>query len=70
MTVRAADGYYTVLSAGELDPEFGAGLAILAYAQGGQPFPAAPGRGFARLVVPGDKNAGRDVQDVVRIEVQ
>jgi hypothetical protein len=70
VTVRAADGYYTVLSADELDPEFGAGLAILAYAQDGQPFLTVPGRGFARLVVPGDKNAGRDVQDVVRIEVQ
>ena len=70
VTVRAADGYYAVLSAGELDPEFGSSLAILAYAQDGQPFQAAPGRSFARLVIPGDKNAGRNVQDVVRIEVQ
>jgi DMSO/TMAO reductase YedYZ molybdopterin-dependent catalytic subunit len=70
VTVTGADGYRAVLSAGEIDPEFGASLAVLAYAQDGQPFPAGPGRGFARLIIPGDKNAGRNVQDVVRIEVQ
>jgi len=67
MTVTGRDGYIVVLSLGELDPDFGAKAAIVAYSRDGQPFD--PARGF-RLVVPGDKHGGRDVRDVVIIEVK
>ena len=64
--VTGSDGYATALSVGEIDPEFGGGLALLAYARDGQPLPD----GGVRLVVPGDKNGGRSVQDVVSVEVR
>jgi len=56
-----------VLSAAELDPEFGAEQALLAYAKDGKPL---TGPGFARLILPADKSAGRAVSGVIRIDVQ
>jgi DMSO/TMAO reductase YedYZ molybdopterin-dependent catalytic subunit len=67
MTVTGRDGYIVVLSLGELDPDFGAKGVIVAYSRDGQPF--YPARGF-RLVVPGDRHGGRDVRDVISIEVK
>ncbi len=68
VTVTGGDGYSAVLSLGEIDPEFGGDQAIIAYQKDGKPIddPA----GFARLVVPGDKAAGRSVSGVVTIEVR
>ena len=68
VAVTGSDGYRVVLSAGELDPEFGGELAILAYAQDGQSLGA--NGGFARLIVPGDKGGGRNVSSVAEIEVR
>ena len=66
--VSGADGYVAVFAAGELDPEFGGALVIVAYARDGAPL----GRdaGFAHIIVPGDKAGGRDVMDVATIEVR
>ena len=68
VAVTGSDGYRVVLSAGELDPEFGGELAILAYARDGQPL--GGNGGFARLIVPGDKGGGRNVSSVAEIEVR
>ena len=67
ITVTGSDGYRTVLSAAELDPEFAGELALLAYAKDGEPL-AKPG--FARLILPADKSAGRTISGVVSIAVQ
>lgn len=67
VTVVGSDGYSTVLSAAELDPEFGGEQALLAYAKDGKPL---AGPGFARLILPADKSAGRAVSAVTRIAVQ
>ena len=65
--VSAADGYSVVLSLGELDPAYGAGQALIAYAQDGKPLGPS---GFARLILPADKDGGRNVMRVKSIEVQ
>ena len=68
VTVTGTDGYRVVLSAGELDPEFGGELAIVAFARDGQLLGA--NGGFARLIVPGDKGGGRKVASITEIEVR
>lgn len=68
IVVTSSDGYATVLSAAELDPEFGDNRAIIAYAKDGQPLSDA--RGFARLILPADKSAGRAISGVASITVQ
>jgi DMSO/TMAO reductase YedYZ molybdopterin-dependent catalytic subunit len=68
ITVTASDGYATVLSAAEIDPEFGGERAIIAYAKDGKPL--TDERGFARLVIPTDKSAGRAISGVVSITVR
>lgn len=67
LVITASDGYAVVLSAGELAPEFGATPVLLAYQRDGADIPAdkAP-----RLIVPGDRRGGRNVVDVVRIDVR
>jgi DMSO/TMAO reductase YedYZ molybdopterin-dependent catalytic subunit len=67
VVVTATDGYGVTLSLGELDPEFGAAQAVVAYAQDGKPL--ADG-GFARLIMPADKDAGRNVARIAGIEVR
>jgi hypothetical protein len=57
--VSGRDGYTVALSVGELDPDFEGKQAIL----------TVDGADGARLIVPGDKKGGRDVRDVVAIEV-
>ncbi len=59
--------YSTVLSAAEIDPEFGAEQALLVYARDGKPL---AGAGFARLILPADKSAGCAVSGVTSISVQ
>jgi DMSO/TMAO reductase YedYZ molybdopterin-dependent catalytic subunit len=69
IAVIGTDGYSPVLSAGELAPNVGGELAIIAYAQDGKPLGPDQG-GFARLIVPGDKVGGRNLSSVARIEVR
>jgi len=66
ITITGSDGYSTVLSAAEIDPEFGAEQALLAYERDGKPL---AGPGFARLILPGDKSAGRAISGVTSISV-
>jgi DMSO/TMAO reductase YedYZ molybdopterin-dependent catalytic subunit len=65
LVVKGGDGYFAVVALAELDPEFGAQQAILAYEQDGKPFEGKSG--IARLIMPGDKGGGRNVSDVVSI---
>jgi DMSO/TMAO reductase YedYZ molybdopterin-dependent catalytic subunit len=66
--VTGADGYGAVLSAAEIAPEFGGDQAIIAYEEDGKPIEGD--KGFARLIIPGDKAAGRGVGSVASIEVK
>src|SRR5579863_7287598 len=56
VAVTACDGYQTVLSWGEIAPDFGESPVLLAYAQDGVLLD------HVRLIVPGDKRGGRNVQ--------
>jgi hypothetical protein len=53
--------------AGEIAPNFGGDQIIVAYAVNGQPLTDT---GFARIVAPGDKQGGRFVSNIVKIEVR
>jgi hypothetical protein len=66
ITVTGRDGYFIVLSTGEIAPDFGGEPAIVAYRRDGEP----SGASGLRLVIPGDKRGGRDVRDVVTIRVE
>jgi DMSO/TMAO reductase YedYZ molybdopterin-dependent catalytic subunit len=68
IVVTSSDGYSTVLSAAEIDPEFGGERALIAYAKDGQPL--SDQRGFARLILPSDKSAGRAISGVATITVR
>lgn len=68
VTVTGSDGYSAVLSLAEIAPEFGADQAIIAWQQDGKALEGSDG--FARLIVPGDKAAGRAVGAVTIIEVK
>jgi DMSO/TMAO reductase YedYZ molybdopterin-dependent catalytic subunit len=65
--VTGRDGYAVALSYGELDPDYEGKSVILAYAKDGKPLAPADG---IRLIIPGDHHGGRDVRDVVTIEVR
>jgi DMSO/TMAO reductase YedYZ molybdopterin-dependent catalytic subunit len=67
VVVTATDGYSVTLSWGELDPQFGAAQAMIAYAQDDKPLGDA---GFARLILPADKDGGRNVMRISAIEVR
>lgn len=58
------DGYQVALSIAELDPGSAGKQVFIAYQQGGRPI-----EGF-ELVVPGNRKAGREVRDLVAIEVR
>jgi DMSO/TMAO reductase YedYZ molybdopterin-dependent catalytic subunit len=64
LLARGADGYAVLLAIGEIDPGFEGKPVIIAYKQDGAVL-AAP-----RLVVPGDHRAGRNVRELVSIDVQ
>lgn len=64
--VTAKDGYFVILSTGEIAPEFGGKPAIVAYQLDAEPEGAS---GF-RLVMPGDKRGGRNVRDIVSIDIE
>ncbi|WP_326539150.1 molybdopterin-dependent oxidoreductase [Pseudorhodoferax sp.] len=61
-----SDGYKTMVSVGEIHPNFGKRDALVAYAVDGAPLDR---NGMARLVVPGDARASRHVSNLVAIEV-
>jgi DMSO/TMAO reductase YedYZ molybdopterin-dependent catalytic subunit len=65
--ITASDGYSAVLSLGEIAPDFGNAQAIVAYTLDGKPINGA--NGFARLIVAGDKAAGRAISAISTIEV-
>jgi hypothetical protein len=64
--VTGRDGYFVLLSTGEIAPDFGAKQALVAYQRDDE----AQGAGGFRLVMPGDKHGGRNVRDVVTIDVE
>lgn len=64
--VTGRDGYFVVLSTGEIAPDFGDKPAIIAYQRDND----RPGISGLRLIMPGDKRGGRDVRDVVAIRVE
>ena len=68
VTVTGSDGYSAVLSLAEIAPEFGGDQAVVAWQQDGKPL--ENGAGFARLIIPGDKAAGRAVAALTIIEVK
>jgi len=68
VVVTGSDGYTAVLSVGEIDPKFGDDRALIAYAMDGKPL--ARKRGFARLIVPTDKSAGRAVFGIASITIR
>jgi DMSO/TMAO reductase YedYZ molybdopterin-dependent catalytic subunit len=68
VVVTGSDGYDAIYSLGELDPDFGGQIVMIAYAKDGQPL--GPGEGMARSVVDSDKRGGRAVSNLVRIEVR
>ena len=63
VVVTGADGYEAVLSYGEIAATFGDRPALLSLKQDGVVLTAP------RLVIPGDVMAGRDVTQVVHVEV-
>jgi hypothetical protein len=67
IAITGSDGYVVIVSFGEIDPDFEGKPIIVAYARDGQPTDA---KDRLRLIVPGDSHGGRDVRDVVRIEVR
>jgi hypothetical protein len=61
--VTGADGYTAVVALAEISPQFAGRQIQLAHHLNGAALPD----GGLRLVVPGDRRAGRAVRDVVRI---
>ena len=75
-----SDGYDTLISLGEIDPEFGNQPDLIAYEKYVNGNPTLFGsldpsdsdslNGFARLIVPGDTKAGRWVSNLVSLDVR
>jgi DMSO/TMAO reductase YedYZ molybdopterin-dependent catalytic subunit len=65
--VTGSDGYETVFGAGEIAPNFGGDQILVAYGVNGQTLGSD---GFARIVAPGDKQGGRFVSNIAKIEVR
>ncbi|VCU68246.1 Oxidoreductase molybdopterin binding domain protein [Pigmentiphaga humi] len=61
-----SDGYQALISMAEIDPAFGGGNSLVAYAVNDQLLDI---NGMARLVVPGDGRASRSVSNLVNLEV-
>ena len=60
---RGTDDYVVALGLGEIDPNFEGKPVLVALARNGRPMRSL------ELIVPGDKHAGRDVQDLDAITV-
>ncbi len=65
--VTGSDGYEAVFGVGEVAPNFGGSQIMIAYAEDGQPLGQA---GFAKVIAPSDKEGGRFVSNIVRIEIR
>lgn len=65
LMVTASDGYRIAFSVGELAPEFGNAMILLALETDGKPL----ADGF-RIVAQGDKRGARAIHDIVTIEVR
>lgn len=61
---RGADGTAAAVAIAEIDPEYEGKPLLVAYKQDGAVLPAP------RLVVPGDRHAGRNLPNLVTIEVR
>ena len=61
---RGQDGYAAALAFGEIDPKFEGKQALVAYAEDDRPLPSL------KLVMPGDRRAGRSVKDLAGLEVR
>jgi len=64
--ITGADGYAAVVALAEIAPQFAGRQVQLANQMNGAPLPHQA----LRLIVPGDRLAGRSVRDVVRIDVE
>jgi molybdate transport system substrate-binding protein len=64
-----SDGYQSVISWGEVDPEFGNQPILVAYEQDGKTLDDKAG-GPVRLVVPGDARGGRYVSGLVSLSLR
>ena len=62
--ITAKDGYVVVTSTMEIAPDFGAKGVIVAYERDGKPLDEL------RIVMPGDKHGGRNVRDVISINIE
>jgi len=68
IVATGSDGYKTVLSLGEVDPDFHPGVVLIADQLNGAPIGAKTGP--FRLVVSEDKKMARSVRNLVEIEVK
>lgn len=66
--ITASDGYQTVISLGEIDPQFGNNPYLLAWDEDGAPLEGDSGP--LRLVTPGDVHGGRYISGIASIDVQ
>ncbi|MGJ7510243.1 molybdopterin-dependent oxidoreductase [Variovorax sp. GT1P44] len=66
VVATGSDGYKAVIALGEIDPDFGNKMALVAYSVNGAPLDR---NGMARLIVPGDVKMGRSVSNLAAIEV-
>jgi hypothetical protein len=64
--VTGSDCYQSIFGAGEVDPPFGGSQIMVAYAVNSG---SLGSNGFARIVVPGDKQGGRFVSNIVNLDV-
>ncbi len=65
---EGADGYRVVYTLAEMDPDFQAGVILIADRRDGQPLDASDGP--LRLIAPADKHQARWVRQLVRISVR
>ncbi len=64
IVATGSDGYETVISWGEIDPDFGNQPILVAFEQDGQPIDGL------RLIVPGDAHDGRYVSRLVNLSLR
>jgi hypothetical protein len=68
IVASGSDGYQTVLSLGEVDPEFHPGEVVVADTMDGKPLDAHSGP--LKLVLTEDKHPARSVRNLVQIELK
>src|SRR5215471_4315199 len=70
----AVNGYQSLVSEGEIDPDYGHARVLVAHTEDGKPMMEAPyaatNKAPAQLVVPGDTRGGRYENRICRISVQ